>query len=317
MLQSLMHFTELLHNYIFLTFLALAILTTFNILSNVFTQKSQDQKAFAIIFDVFASIFALLIFFLIRQNQNYDQGYLFAIHFNTTNTWLLLIPILTIILYTIADTLRFIPTKHLAPSTKQITGTFLTIISVTMSYFIYNDIEITLLKILGIILIIALNIILAKSFQNTKKNITNRKSKHIKYLLISIFVYTLFGIAGGLDKMSSKIIGVEAYNLLVWILPTIFMFIFAFPSVKNIPNEIKKVGIFKIAFLAFLNVTMYFTFLKALQYGPAFNVLAILGLVNITTFLAESIFLKHKVKNKLLQGILALLSTIGVVLIVR
>jgi len=234
-----------------------------------------------------------------------------------TSGVLLLIPVATVILYTFTGLIRFVPVKHLPPSTLQFVGTVSTVVSLIMSYFLYRDVHVAPLKILGILLIIAVNLYLARIVRHNTNLRQRHPKKHLMYLLLGIALYVLYGIAGSLDKMSSKIIGVEAYNMLVWILPTIFMFIFAFPSVKSIPTEVKRVGIFKIAFLSALNVVMYFVFLKALQYGPAFNVLAMLGLVNVTTFLAESVFLKDRVANKFLQGILAVLSTVGVVLIVR
>ncbi len=291
--------------YLIYSIIGIFLAGVFNILSNTFTQKSKNQVAFSFIFNVISASLVLILTIIFTRS--------IPLPIIPRNKLLLLIPLITALLYGLTEKLRFFVAKQIPPSSVQILGSLQYIVSIPLAYFLYNDSTISIYKTIGILLILSANFLL--NYNAPKQHVKKKTFKKIYFLAILMTIF--YGTAGALDKLGSTTVGISFYNLWVWLAPLPIIGLLPTIKIKQIMQEIKNVAIFKFIILATFNITFYWLYLLALKTGPSVNVIILFSLTNIITFILESVWLKNYIRNKKLQLLLVLISTTGVILVVR
>jgi len=249
--------------------------TALNIFSKVLIAGSKNQRAFAVVFNICSAFWAVVIFFLISYNK---------IAFPNITYIAILVVVTAALFYAGFERGRFLAIKNTDASVYVTIFSASTVIAFFGSLILYNE-SFTYAKLLGLTLIIIATV--AVSINEIKLKKTTKVG-----VVTSIICAVLLGAGWVLDKKGSLLFGAELYNLLVWILPIIFIYL---PYIK--PQDLKyelKMGNWKIAFIALLNVVAYYLQLRALSVGEATKVIPITQSSIILTVFIGIIVLKEK-----------------------
>ena len=280
------------------TLISLGFFTGLFVFSKILTTNSKDQRAFSVLYSLFASLWAL-VFFLIETDLN-------SIVFPSG-----IIPylVLTIacVFYGVFERYRFKVMKNIDISLFSIILTLAPVTAFIGSSILYKE-PLTSIKIIGGALIIFSNILVA--FQPNKQR--NKSDK--KFVGLATIISIFLGIAWMLDKSGAGYFGTPVYSILVWFLPISIIFL-PYIKISNISFELKTAS-WKIIALAFLNSAGYYLQLKALTLGEATRVIPIVHASLIFTVLLGIFFLKEK-ENKIQKIIAGIACFLGVVLLSR
>lgn len=254
----------------------------------VLAVDSKNPRALAVIFNFFASLIAISIFV---ANGSYLK---FRLPHESSAWWFLLIACL---FYTLFERLRFKIAKLLDASILSTITNVSVLVAFTGSLILYGE-SITAEKILGALLIITALVLVSykKSSGATAKGI-----------ILSVLASIALGIAWALDKKGASFFGSEEYNIFVWTLPVLFIYL-PYVKTKDLIYEFKTAS-WKIAILAGLNVIGYLLQLKAMVMTDVTRVIPVTQTSTILTIFAGVIFLKERdnLLRKIIAGVLVVL----------
>jgi uncharacterized membrane protein len=268
--------------------------TALNLLQRMLAIESKNPRALALVFNTVAALIAFFTFIL--TSTTVDR----RLPVNSV-AWFVLIT--ASLMYALFERRRFRTSQLLNASTFSIIANFSLFVALVGSLILYAE-SLTDLKIVGLVLI--LMALFLVSYTKT------RDKASLQAVAYGIVTFLFLGIAWTLDKQGTVYFGAETYNILVWTVPIIFIYL-PYVKVEDIIFESKNAS-WRIVVLAGLNVFGYLLQLKALEIHEASRVIPIVQTSTIFTVLAGTVFLKERegVFRKVLAGILAL---VGVVLL--
>lgn len=264
------------------------------IFAQTFKKSNKNMKnagSLTILLEVFTALFAILFipFFTIKFSHD-------------INIYLTLL-VVTII-YAMTDRLNIEARYGLDPSVfsmlKQLSTVFLIILG-----FIFLKEEIVLKKVVGSMLIIISNVMLAFDKGKFKLN---------KYFIMSFISNFLFAVAMLINVNISDNFNIAIYTIFTVFTPSIFIFILGKHNVKELKSEFELYD--KKAFLisAFTWCLMLISSVRAYQPGSVTLIAPLLTLTSILNTMYE--YFINKDKNKIIQKVIAsIMIILGVIII--
>lgn len=258
-----------------------------NIFSRIVSVDSKNPRALTIAFNLVSTAMAVLLIIFTGTYKN--------ISLPTQNeAWIYFF--ISAFFYGIFERLRFFATKLLDASIYSIIGNISIVIAFIISLILYKE-ALTLSKLIGSLLIL---ISLLMVIERKKSKFT------FKGLLIGLIACISVGIGMGLDKKGAMYFNPEIYNLILWAVPLIILYL---PSMKlkEIVSQYKQFS-WKIVLLSFFNFVGYYLGLKALLLADATKVIPIIQLSTIMTVITGAFILneRNNLAKKLLAGIIAM-----------
>lgn len=277
--------------WIYYTIGSIIFFTILNLLQRKLSVDSKNPRAMAVVFNLFAAGVAVLLFF---ATQSYSR---FQLPKDNTG-WLVVFS--ACFLYAAFERGRFYVAKVLDAS---ILATIINValpVSFIGSIILFSE-TVTPSKVIGGILILAA--LLLVSYAKSKSPAS------MKAILIVVLLAVCLGVATLADKKGTEYFNADTYNIFVWTVPLIFVYLPYIPF-SDLKYELKK-GSWKLALLAFLNVIAYFFQLKALALQEASKVFPFISTTTIFTVLLGIVLLNEK-ENALKKVIAGILAVIGI-----
>ena len=265
------------------------------IFAQTFKKSNRNMKnagSLTILLEVFTALFAILFipFFTIKFSQD-------------INIYLTLL-VVTII-YAMTDRLNIEARYGLDPSIfsmlKQLSTVFLIILG-----FIFLKEEIVLKKVIGSMLIIISNVMLAFDKGKFKLN---------KYFIMSFISNFLFAVAMLINVNISDNFNIAIYTIFTVFTPSIFIFILGKHSIKELKNEFELYDKKKFLISAFTWFLMLISSVRAYQLGSVTLIAPLLTLTSILNTVYE--YFINKDKNKIIQKVIASIMVILGVIIIK
>lgn len=276
--------------WLYLALSSTILFTTLDLIQRVVAIDSKYPRAAAVVFNVTAMLLAVILFFLTGGQKDFILP-------KEPIAWIFMFS--AVVFYGLFERGRFFAAKMLDASVFTIISNITLPITFIGTIFLYSE-SVSINKIVGIALIL-----LALIVVSIQKNIKNEIS--LKGILLATGMFIFLGLAWVLDKKGALYFGASGYNIIVWTLPVVFVYL---PYVKRskIVYEF-KLGSWKIFIMALINVVGYFLQLKALQIGQASKVIPIVQLASLFTVIAGIYILKEKdyAKQKIFAGVVAIL----------
>lgn len=256
-------------------FLALAgafIFAAQELLMRVLSIKTSHPRIFAVVFNLWGSAFAILFFLL-------QGGSLSPLLTLTPGQYLLLAS--TVILYGLYERTQFFARQGMDASTFSIIFRLNTVIGF-MGAILFLREPLSGEKIFGVALIILASLLLVY--------------KNPKFKLSTAFWYTILcsvylGLTSFLDKPASAPLPPTLYSFAVWCFPVI---IIAMPKITQ--HEVTRefrIGGWKVALAALLNVVGYIIYVQALSLAEASRVNPIIATYGVLTVLGGIVLLRE------------------------
>lgn len=270
--------------------IVLFIFTFWNLWIKILAVESKDQRAFSFVYNLWGALFAIALYALTTKSA-----------FSLPR----IAPIGVALILTASlfyggfERLQFYARKAIDASTITILLRLAPVVTFVASIVFLRE-SITLSKSIGIITIVCATLII--TYKNIKLSIN-------KNLILALVCAILLGLGWTIDKKATLYIPNALYTLVIWILPLMVIYFPHIPS-SSIVNEF-RIGSWKTAFLAFLNVLGYYLQLKALSLADASKVIPIIHTSSVFVVIGGIYILKEKehIGKKIVAAILA---TIGV-----
>lgn len=264
------------------------------IFAQTFKKTNRNMKnagSLTILLEVFTALFAILFIPFFTLKFSHD-----------INIYLTLL--LVTIIYAMTDRLNIEARYGLDPSAfsmlKQLSTVFLIILG-----FIFLKEEILFKKILGSILIIASNVLLA---------FDKGKIKFNKYFVMSFISNFLFAVAMLINVNISDNFNIAVYTIFTVFTPSIFIFIFGKHNIKELKSEFKLYDKKSFLISAFTWCLMLISSVRAYQFGSITLIAPLLTLTSILNTMYE--YFINKDKNRIVQKIIAsVMIILGVIII--
>ncbi len=271
--------------WLILSLASVVIFTAVDLLMRVLAVKSEQPRTFSFIFNSWGALFAILLFI----------GELPSLSLPTSlPTSHLLLILIAIISYGLYERTHFSARKHIDASTITILFRLAPVVAFTGSLVFFGE-HISGQQLLGAALLLSSTALVI------------HKNPHLRLhrpLLIALFSAFALGIGWMLDKPGSQGIPASLYSFIMWVGPLAMI---ALPSLSltQLRRE-ARIGGWKVALLAFLNVFGYFIYLKALTLESATKIIPITSSSSTLTVVAGIIILKENtnVTRKIIAGVL-------------
>ncbi len=205
--------------WLYLTGASILCFVALNLLQRVIAVESKYPRAMTFVFNSAAALISILIFFATGSHTNFKlpQDYLAYVFL-----------LLAAVFYGIFERVRFSFSKELDASVSSIIGNLQVLVAFVAASILYSE-EVTLQKVIGGILIVsALSIIYYK-----------KKSKAtLRGIMLAVVGSIAVGLGWSLDKKGAGYFNVGSYNILIWTLPLILIYL---PSIKfkEMKTEVK------------------------------------------------------------------------------
>lgn len=264
------------------------------IFAQAFKKSNRNMKsagALTILLEIFTAFFA--IFFI---------PFFDIVWPTDSSVYLTLIAVVSI--YAITDRLNIEARYGLDPSVfsmlKQLSTVFLIILG-----FIFLKEPVVLKKIIGSLIIIFANVLLA---------FDKGKIKFNKYFIMSFISNFLFAVAMLINVNISNYFNLAFYTILTVFTPSILIFIFGKHSLKELKKEFNSYDKKSFLLAAFTWCLMLIASVRAYQLGNVTLIAPLLTLTSILNTMYEYFVCKNK--SKFIQKLIAsILIIIGVVII--
>ena len=264
------------------------------IFAQTFKKTNRNMKnagSLTILLEIFTALFAILFIPFFTLKFSHD-----------INIYLTLL--LVTIIYAMTDRLNIEARYGLDPSAfsmlKQLSTVFLIILG-----FIFLKEEILLKKIVGSLLIIVSNLLLA---------FDKGKIKFNKYFVMSFISNFLFAVAMLINVNISDNFNIAVYTIFTVFTPSIFIFILGRHSVKELKDEFKLYDKKSFLISAFTWCLMLISSVRAYQLGSVTLIAPLLTLTSILNTMYE--YFINKDKNRIAQKIIAsVMIILGVIII--
>ena len=282
---------EILNSWKFWVMLYLVSAVVF---AQAFKKANRNMKsagALTILLEVFTAFFAL--FFIPFFDFTWPTD---------TNVYLTLLAVVSI--YAITDRLNIEARYGLDPSVfsmlKQLSTVFLIILG-----FIFLKEQIVLKKIIGSVIIIFANVLLA---------FNKGKIKFNKYFIMSFVSNFLFAVAMLINVNISNYFNLAFYTILTVFTPSMLIFIFGKHSLKELKCEFNYYDKKYFLLASFCWCLMLIASVRSYQLGNVTLIAPLLTLTSILNTMYEYFVCKNK--SKFIQKVIAsILIIIGVVII--
>lgn len=264
------------------------------IFAHTFKKANRNMKnagSLTILLEIFTALFALLFIPFFELKIAHDPSIYITLFIVT-------------IIYAATDRLNIESRYGLDPSTFSMLKQLSTVFMIIFGLIFLNE-ELILNKIIGAIIIVLANVILA--FEKGKLQLN-------KYFIMSFISNFLFAVAMLINVNISDSFNLAIYTILTVGIPAIYIFIFGRHSVKELKNEFKLYDKKDFLISAFTWCLMLISSVKAYQVGSIMVVAPLFALTSIINAVIEFIFNKNK--KKLAQKLIAaILLIIGVILV--
>lgn len=278
-------------NWLFYSLLSAIFFTIYALLSRILSLKSQNPRAFSVIFGTFAGLFSLILF-IIKPFQ-----------FEFPTLTIVLLTILSTIFYSIYDRFQFYAYKYLEASVVIIVFTIIPVVTFLASLLFLGE-GVTFIKLIAVSLIVGGNILVAYK---------NNVIKLEKGLLFALISASAIGLALTVDKKASSAYPILLYPALVYLIPALYNLTIPPMPLTTIKNEL-RLSSWKVAVLSALNLAAYYCVLKAFQIAEVSKVIPVSNSSTILVVLAGVVLLNER-SHIIRKMIAAGLVFIGVVLI--
>lgn len=255
-------------------------------------RNMQDAGALTILLEIFTAFFAILFIPL------FD----FSIS-NNINTYITLG--IVMIIYAVTDRLNIEARYGLEPSTFSMLKQLSTVFLVIFGLVFLNE-EIVINKIIGAVLIVGSNILLALN--------KDGKLSFNKYFIMSFISNFLFAIAMLINVNISSEFNLAIYTIFTVSVPALLIFIFGRYNFKKLKDEFRLYDKKKFLFASFSWALMLISSVRAYQLGSVSVVAPLLTLTAILNVIYE-FFINKDRKELISKLILGILIVIGVLLI--
>lgn len=264
------------------------------IFAHTFKKANRNMKnagSLTILLEIFTALFALLFIPFFELKIAHDPSIYITLFIVT-------------IIYAATDRLNIESRYGLDPSTFSMLKQLSTVFMIIFGFIFLNE-ALILNKIIGAIIIVLANVILA--FEKGKLQLN-------KYFIMSFISNFLFAVAMLINVNISDSFNLAIYTILTVGIPAIYIFIFGRHSVKELKNEFKLYDKKDFLISAFTWCLMLISSVKAYQVGSIMVVAPLFALTSIINAVIEFIFNKNK--KKLAQKLIAaILLIIGVILV--
>lgn len=264
------------------------------IFAQAFKKSNRNMKsagALTILLEVFTAFFALFFLPFFKFTWPVDNS-----------VYLTLLIVVSI--YAITDRLNIEARYGLDPSVfsmlKQLSTVFLIILG-----FVFLKEEIVLKKIIGSIIIIFANVLLA---------FDKGKIRFNKYFIMSFVSNFLFAVAMLINVNISNYFNLALYTIFTVLTPSIIIFVVGRHSIKELVSEFNSYDKKSFLLSAFTWCLMLIASVRAYQLGNVTLIAPLLTLTSILNTMYEYFVAKNK--SKFLQKVIAsILIIIGVIII--
>ena len=259
-----------------------------------FKKANRNMKsagALTVLLEIFTGLFSLLMIPV------------FEIKFNPTSN-ILLILLIVIGIYAITDRLNIEVRYGLETSTFSMLKRLSTVFMIIFGFIFLKE-PIVLNKILGALIIILANVILAYN---------KGKFQIDKYFVMAIFANFFFAVAMLLNVGISDYFNLAFYTWMTVTGPAILISILGRHSIKDLRKEFNLYDKPRFLLAAFAWALMLNSSIRAYQLGSVIIVASLFSLTPILNSLAELIFYGNK-ERFVQKVIISILLIIGVVLV--
>ncbi|MBI4066634.1 DMT family transporter [Candidatus Gottesmanbacteria bacterium] len=271
--------------WLILSLVSSFIFTALNLLTRVLAVKSDHPRAFSFVYNCWGVLFAVLAL-IISGAHLPDLGALPARQFVYLS--------LAAVFYALFERSQFVARKHIESSTLVVIFRLTTVTAFVGSLVFFKE-SVTPFKIIGAALLIGSSLLVTY------------KNPHIKNgraLGVAVFCAVALGLAWMLDKPASAGLSSSFYSALMWAVPLPTIAIPAL-TLRQLQTEV-RIGGWKIALAAFLNVSGFVLYLKALSLAEASRVIPVTSSSATLVVLAGIFLLNEKtfMIRKLIAGVL-------------
>lgn len=254
-------------------------------------RNMKNAGSLTVLLEIFTGLFSLLMIPI------------FEIKFNPTSN-ILLILLIVIGIYAITDRLNIEVRYGLETSTFSMLKRLSTVFMIIFGFIFLKE-PIVLNKILGALIIILANVILAYNKGKFQIN---------KYFVMAIFSNFFFAVAMLLNVGISDYFNLAFYTWMTVTGPAILISVLGRHSIKDLKKEFNLYDKPRFLLAAFAWALMLNSSIRAYQLGSVIIVASLFSLTPILNSLAELIF--HGNKERFVQKvIISILLIIGVVLV--
>lgn len=263
----------------------------YNILGRILSIDSENPRAFSVVYNTLAGIIVLFILFV-------DPG-----KWQVPPLQIIFLTLVGIVFYGFFNRTEFYSKKYINASTSAIIGKLAPVITFIASILFLKE-SINFEKIIAAILILGGTIIATYD----PKNVNLKKG-----LNYTIIMCVSLGLAWTVDKVASSYYPLAIYAFITYLIPNIFVIFFPTLSFQSLRKEFKHAN-WKVVLLATVNVCLYYSLIKAFQYGEASKIMLVYSISGIFIILIGVVFLKERenLLKKLLAGAIVF---IGVLLL--
>ena len=254
-------------------------------------RNMKNAGSLTVLLEIFTGLFSLLMIPI------------FEIKFNPTSN-ILLILLIVIGIYAITDRLNIEVRYGLETSTFSMLKRLSTVFMIIFGFIFLKE-PVVLNKILGALIIILANVILAYNKGKFQIN---------KYFVMAIFSNFFFAVAMLLNVGISDYFNLAFYTWMTVTGPAILISVLGRHSIKDLKKEFNLYDKPRFLLAAFAWALMLNSSIRAYQLGSVIIVASLFSLTPILNSLAELIF--HGNKERFVQKvIISILLIIGVVLV--
>ena len=252
----------------------------------------KNASALTVLLEVFTGLFAIVMSIFFEYSFPSDIKVYITL-------------LIVTMIYAITDRLNIEARYGLSPSNFSMLKQLSTVFLVIFGLFFLKE-EIVFKKILGSIIIIVSNIMLA--FNKEGKFEFN---KYFVFCLISNF---LFAVAMFINVNISSMFNIGIYTLITVFIPSIFIKIFSKLKIKDLKDEFNLYNKPLFILVSFSWCMMLISSVKAYEYGSISVVAPLLTLTALTNTIYE-FFVDRDKKSFYYKLIISILILIGVILI--
>lgn len=271
--------------WLILSLLSATSFTVLNLLTRVLAVKSSHPRAFSFVYNCWGVLFAIIAYLALDRRIP---------HFGQLPAHQVAYLLLAAFFYALFERSQFTARKLIDSSTLAVIFRLTTVTAFIGSLLFFKE-SAGVSKIVGAALLVASSLIVVYKNPHVKKG---------RSLGVAIFCAVSLGLAWMLDKPASQGLSASFYSALMWAipLPTI-----AFPALtmSQLKSEL-RIGTWKIALAAFLNVLGFVLYLQALSRAEASRVIPITSSSATLVVLAGIVVLKERafLLRKLIAGAL-------------
>lgn len=253
---------------------------------------SKYPRAMSVVYNFFASCFAVFIFGFSGGFNNFalpkaKEAYVYLI--------------VAVLCYGLYERGRFFVAKHLDASINAIISNIALVVAFVGATFLYGESVTTNKQVGAMLILVSLFLI---SWQKIRP-----KSFSVKGFFVGVLITVFAGIGWMLDKKGALHFTANNYVMLGWVLPLIIIYL-PYTKINEIKFEIKR-SFWGIVLMSFLNVVGYYLQLKAMEMGEATRVIPMVQSYAVITVIMGIIILKESeyFGRKIIAGVVAFIGS--------